>query len=124
MNLHGIVSSSIATVNPFIMARLKRSVDRTTTAPDGTRTPIYKLYRGRIQVQGTNPKDREYVLSQNQQEVLRTVYLLGNWAGIIRTDKTGGDVMIFAEDGKTYSWKVITVKDKWPDWTSVIVAQQ
>jgi len=123
MNLHGIVSGSIARVNPFIDASLKRSTGSTTGA-DGQRTPTYTTLTGKIQVQGVNAKDREYLQSQNQQEVLRTVYLLGNWAGIIRTDQTGGDVITFSEDGKTYNWKCITVKDKWPDWTSVIVAQQ
>jgi len=125
MNLHSIVNSAIKRVNPDISATLKRSTGFTVET-NGKQTPTYSTLTGMIQVQATSGKDLEHMNNLNIQGVFRTVYLLGNWAGVVRTDSKGGDIMSFPQipGGTVHNWKVINVKETWPDWSSVIVVLQ
>ncbi|MFA6213383.1 MAG: hypothetical protein WC714_28360 [Candidatus Obscuribacterales bacterium] len=125
MNLHLMVRGLIGSINPDISATLKRSTGY-TTGTDGTRVPAYTTLTGMIQVQGINNSDLVHVNNLNQAAVLRSVWLHGNWAGVIRTDETGGDLLEFpmVPGGAVKTWKITTVKESWPDWTSVIVALQ
>lgn len=122
MNLHNIVRSAITSVNPDIDASLLRSNGYTTDAA-GKQIPAFLTFTGKIQVQGVSGKDLEHTDFLNIQGVLRTVYLRGNWAGVVRANQTGGDMMKFPQQpGAAVSdWRVITVKESWPDWCSVIV---
>lgn len=148
MNLHGIVRSAITTVNPDIPALLQRS-NGYTTLNDGEQVPQYLFMTGNIQVQGVSGKDLEHVNMLNIQGVLRKVYMYGDWAGVVRGDGRGGDLLQFADtsiattlmafDGSQLAtfdgsllvnpgtapyWKVVTVAETWPDWCSVIVSRQ
>lgn len=119
MNLHNAVSGAIGTVNPLIMAALKKS-DGYMTQADGTQAPVYIVSTGYIQAQATDTRDIERLNNLSIQGVFKTVYLSGEWSAISRSEIKGGDMFIFS--GK--DWKVIQVKENWPDWTSVIVAMQ
>jgi len=125
MNLHGIVSNAIGTVNPFITAILKRSTGYTTSA-DGTQVPTYTTLTGAVQVQATSGKDIEHLNNLNIQGVFRTLYINGNWTGVVRADSKGGDVFTFPQiPGATaQNWKAVNVKETWPDWSSIIVVLQ
>lgn len=125
MNLHGIVRGAITSINPDINATLLRSNGYTTDAA-GKQTPAYLTFTGKIQVQGVNGKDLEHTDRLNIQGVLRTVYLRGNWAGVIRADQRGGDVLKFPQlPGATIQdWRVVNVAESWPDWTKAIVCLQ
>lgn len=122
MNLHNIVRSAITSVNPDISATLLRSNGYTTDAA-GKQIPAYLTFTGKIQVQGVSGKDLEHTDFLNIQGVLRTVYLRGNWAGVVRADQKGGDIMKFPQIPGTavQDWRVVTIKETWPDWCSVIV---
>ncbi|OYV46728.1 MAG: hypothetical protein B7X10_04750 [Burkholderiales bacterium 21-58-4] len=122
MNLHQVVRSAITSVNPDIAATLLRSNGYTYT-PDGKQVPAYLSFTGQIQVQGVSAKDLEHTDFLNIQGVLRTVYLIGNWAGVVRADSKSGDIMNFPQipGAAVQSWRVISVKETWPNWSSVIV---
>lgn len=125
MNLHGIVRGAITSVNPDIPATLLRSNGYVTGA-DGKQVPVFLSFNGRIQVQGVSGKDLEHTDNLNIQGVLRTVYLVGNWAGVVRADQKGGDIMKFPQvpGAAVQDWRVVLVKEQWPDWVSVIVCLQ
>jgi len=71
-------------------------------------------------------EDLRHTDSLNIQGVLRTVYLRGNWAGVVRANQTGGDIMKFPQQRGAASsdWRVTLIKESWTDWCSVIVALQ
>lgn len=122
MNLHGLVRAAVSSVNPDITATLLRSTGYTTSA-SGKQIPTYTQLSGKIQVQGVSAKDLEHTDNLNIQGVLRTVYLLGNWAGVVRADQKGGDIIKFPQmpGGTVQDWRVILPKEQWPEWSSVIV---
>lgn len=122
MNLHSIVRGAITSVNPDICATLLRSNGYVTGA-DGKQVPVFLSFSGRIQVQGVSGKDLEHTDYLNIQGVLRTVYLVGNWAGVVRADQKGGDIMKFPQvpGAAVQDWRVVSIKETWPNWCSVIV---
>jgi hypothetical protein len=125
MNLHGIVRGAIQAINPDIPATLLRS-NGYTTSPAGKQIPAFLTFTGKIQVQGVNTNDLKHIDSLNIQGELRTVYLRGNWAGVIRADQKGGDIMKFPQSpgAPAQDWRVVTSKENWPDWCAVIVVLQ
>jgi hypothetical protein len=125
MNLHSIVRGAITAVNPDIEASLLRS-DGFTTMPGGKQVPKFLNFTGMIQVQGVSAKDLEHIDFLNVQGVLRAVYLRGNWAGVVRADQKGGDIMKFPQvpGAPVQDWRVVSIKETWPDWCSVIVNLQ
>ena len=125
MNLHNLVRGAITSVNPDIPATLLRSNGYTTDAT-GKQIPAYLTFTGQIQVQGAAGEDLRHTDSLNIQGVLRTVYLRGNWAGVVRADQKGGDIMKFAQThgAAVQDWRVVVSKEVWPDWCSVIVCLQ
>jgi hypothetical protein len=125
MNLHNIVRKAITTVNNDILATLERSNGFTTDAA-GNVTPLYLIYSGMVQVQGIDEGDYVHIANLEQQSVLRSVHLLGHWAGVIRAANEGGDLMKFPmfPGGAVMTWRVLVVKETWPDWCSVIVVLQ
>lgn len=125
MNLHKIVRGAITAVNLDIPATLRRSIGY-TVEEDGTQVPQYEEFTGKIQVQGINPKDLVHVNNMNIQGNLRTVWLFGNWFGIVRAGEKGGDILLFpaVKGGEDCEWLVVIQKEVFPDWCSVIVCQQ
>lgn len=120
MNLHGIVSGIISTVNPMITATLEQSTGYTTN-DDGTQVPSYAApVRASVQVQALSSDELRLVEGLNQQGNKQAVYLNGNWQGLVRPDRRGGDLLKI--NGDTYL--VLTVLENWPDWTKLAVVLQ
>ena len=120
MNLHGIVSGIISTVNPMITATLEQSTGY-TTSDDGTQVPSYAApVRASVQVQALSSDELRLVEGLNQQGNKQAVYLNGNWQGLVRPDRRGGDLLKI--NGDTYL--VLTVLENWPDWTKLAVVLQ
>lgn len=119
MNMHGIVSSAIGTINPFIDAVLRENTGF-TVALDGSRTPSFNDYVAKIQAQAQTEDQLAFSANQGYQGVLRSVYLNGNWTGIVKADQTGNDELYF----NGYRWMIYHVIEIWPDWCHVLVAQQ
>ena len=123
MNLRGMANGVTRSINPNIPATLKRSVGYVTDAA-GKRIPQFQEFTGTIQVQPMGTGDLQHAEFLNLQGVLRAVYIHGNWAGVVRGDAKGGDVLIFSEAGENKTWHVVSVVEAWPDWTKVIVCLQ
>ena len=125
MNLHHIVRGAITSVNPDIRATLLRS-NGYVTGGDGRQIPSFFTYSGKVQVQAVTGKDLEHTNSLNIQGVLRTVYIYGNWAGVVRADQKGGDILKFPQvpGAPVQDWRVVMIKETWPDWCAVVVALQ
>ncbi|CAJ9923979.1 Uncharacterised protein [Burkholderia pseudomallei] len=130
MNLHGIVSGVIGTVNPHVPVTLQQQSGGYTTAADGGRTPIYNASPQIAQVQALTAKEIQHLDGLNIQGVLRKAYLNGDWRGVYRATNQGGDLMQFAAvagvpaslQGTT--WKVVQVFETWPDWCALAIQLQ
>lgn len=125
MNLRQIANNATRIINPNITATLKRS-NGYTTDEAGKRTPTFEVLSGEIQVQAMSTSDLQHADNLNIQGVLRSVFMNGNWAGVVRTDEKGGDVLRFPQypNGEDCDWLVVHVIEAWPDWTRVIVCLQ
>lgn len=119
MNMHGIVSNAIGAINPFINAVLRENTGF-TIALDGSRGPTFNDYVAQIQVQAQTEDQLALSANQGYQGILRSVYLNGNWTGIVKSDQTGNDELYF----NGYRWMIYHVIEIWPDWCHVLVAQQ
>lgn len=120
MNLHQIVSGAIGRINPFVNAKLRRSLGY-TTANDGTQVPNYAPdVTVSVQVQALSSDELKQIEGLNVQGNKQAIYLNGTWNGIVRPDRSGGDLIIV--DNRIYL--VITVLENWPDWTKLAVVLQ
>lgn len=97
LNLHGIVSSQIAAVNPSQRCTIQYS-QGSTIASDGTRTPSYSTPTPmQAQVQAMTWRDLQQTDGLNLQGTRRTIYLFGDVEGIIRVTQQGGDLITFPD---------------------------
>lgn len=119
MNLRKIANLATSTINRNIPAVLARNIGFIINA-DYSRSPTFEYFTAQIQVQAVTEDMLAFMQNQGIQGVLRSVYLDGNWSGIIRADSKGGDILKF----NGYDWMVVHVIESWPDWSHVIVAQQ
>lgn len=121
MNLHGIVSGAISTVNPPEKIGILRSTGY-TTLPNGKQVPQYASPSFVFaQVQSLTYNDLTQISGLNIQGVRRAVYINGETDGVIRRDQKGGDLII-RQDGKT--WLNVHVLEYWPDWCKFIITLQ
>jgi hypothetical protein len=65
----------------------------------------------------------------NLQGVLRSIYLRGLLAGVIRSDSKGGDLVTIAAQINVPSafvgtWLVVKVFESWPLWTKAALNYQ
>lgn len=121
MNLHGIVSRAIGAVNPPEAITISPSSGYTTRA-DGTRTPSYGTpVAVAAQIQELTQRDIYQTSGLNLQGVQVTMYLPGQWAGAIRADGKGGDIITRA-DGSI--WLVAAILELWPNWCKVLAVLQ
>jgi len=120
MNLHGIVSGAIGTVNPHITALVRYS-NGYTVGPSGKQIPAYIDAPGQmVQMQALSGKDLAFLANLNIQGVQRALYMYGDTQGIVRPKAKGGDLIVVGTD----VWKVITVLETWLDWSKVGVTLQ
>jgi hypothetical protein len=115
MNLHGIVSGAIATVNPFENASMQVSKGYTTN-PDGSRVPLYDVVTGSVQVQALTFKDLQQVDGLNQNGAARGIYFYGDFNGVLRARNKGGDIVNLSGGPNAGNWLIVHVLETWPDW--------
>jgi len=125
MNLHGIVKGIVGSVNPEISVSLWKNTGYTIAA-DGKQIPAWSKDTKNCQVQGTSGKDLQILASQNIQGVVRVVFLDGNWHGVVKAARTGGDILKFPEipGGTIRDWKAVLLRESWPDWSAIYVEMQ
>lgn len=119
MNLHGIVSAAIGSVNPQKAMSVLISTGYTTAA-DGTQQPAYSPMQASGQVQELSGKDLMRLNGLNVQGVTQKAYLTGDFEGVFRVMGKGGDLIKFG--GQTYL--VSAVLERWPDWVCVALTVQ
>ena len=92
----------------------------------GKRTPTTITLSVQAQVQALSATDLKHIDGLNISGIMRSVYLYGNAAGVVRADQIGGDILVFPEvpNGCNKNWLVTQVMETWPDWCRVIVTLQ
>lgn len=124
MNLHGLASGAIGTVNPFILGTIKVSTG-STTAADGKRTPTYSTQTNvSMQVQALTFRDLQQLDGLNLNGTRRAIYLNGKYDGVVRPQLKGGDLFVIASGPNAGTWLVALVLEQWPDWCKVAVTLQ
>lgn len=119
MNLQSLASAATTAITPSIAITIKVSTGSTTSA-DGSRVATYSEQAVAGQVQALTQSDLRQIEGMNVQGQLASVYLPGDFNGIIRANSAGGDVLVFG--GQT--WKIVSVPEQWPNWTRVIACLQ
>jgi hypothetical protein len=121
MNLHGIVSGAISTINPAVNCQLQMSAGY-SIAPDGTQVPAYNtFFPVPCQIQALTYSDLQKMDALNIQGVRRKIYLNGTIEGVDRAAIKGGDIFTFP-DGSV--WLVAMALENWPDWSALAVTKQ
>lgn len=119
MNLHGIVSGVIGSVNPHQFMTILISTGYTTAA-DGTQAPSYNTITTTGQVQELTGKDIMRLNGLNVQGVTQKAYLTGDFEGVFRVLGKGGDLIKFGSQ----TYLVTAVLERWPDWVCVGLTMQ
>ena len=119
MNLHGIVSGAIGSINPFIGGTMQISTGY-TTSPSGKRTPTYSTLAVSVQLQTQTYRDLQQTDGLNIQGVVKSAYVKGNFNGVNRPKRQGGDLLIIGSD----TWLIVQPLEEWPDWCKFVVALQ
>ena len=121
MNLHGIVTGAISTINPPIWLSIQVNTGPTTNH-DGTRAPTYAPPQNCTgQIQPLQYTDIIQMDSLSLQGERRKIYINGRVDGLVRVEDKGGD-LITDSDGNV--WLVALVTEYWPDWCAVAVTLQ
>lgn len=124
MDLHGIVTPIISSVNPQIPAVLRVSTG-SVRATDGSRTPAYAPDAAIfVQVQSLTYKDIQQIDGLNLQGTRRAIYAHGQIDGLVRSTNKGGDLIIISGGVNNGTWLVAMVLEQWPDWCKVAVTLQ
>lgn len=121
MNLNRIVGDTISAVNPCVQLQLQRSTGYITAA-DGTQQPAYAaplVVWG--QVQALSFRDIQQLQGLTLQGTRKAVYLNGRWDGLVRSERKGGDLIIFPDRSV---WLIAFVLENWHDWTKVAATLQ
>jgi len=121
MNLRSIANQYIQVTNPNIQINWIQS-NGYTTDDAGRRTPQTLTLTVNAQVQALSATDLQHTDGLNITGVMRSVYLYGNAAGVVRVDSLGGDILVFPEipGGCNRNWLVTQVVETWPEWCHVI----
>lgn len=125
MNLRGIANKYTQITNPNVQINWIQSTGYTTNAA-GKRESTGLTLTVQAQIQALSGSDLKHVDGLNMNDVMRSVYLYGNAAGVVRADQIGGDILVFPEvpGGTNRNWLVTQVIETWSDWCHVIVTLQ
>lgn len=121
MDLRSVANSVSCVVNPNVTVQVQASTGYTIGA--GLRqVPTYATaVTGPAQFQAVNSSDLKLMDGVNIQGVLRSVYLRGSLAAVVRPNGTGGDIIV---DPSGETWLVVKVVESWPTWTKAIIQLQ
>lgn len=124
MNLHNIVAPYVAAVNPWLLCTLQPSIGNTIAA-DGTPIPSYGTPQAiQCQVQAMTYNDLMQTSGLNIQGRRVSIYINGDWEGVVRSEQKGGD-LITTPDGAV--WLCAMVLEPWSltaGWTKICATLQ
>lgn len=120
MNVHKLARGLTSRVNPEVPAVAKRSLGYTTSA-SGKQAPSYAPDENiMVQKQELTMRELQHIDNVLKQGVLCSIYVEGNYYGVHRENKTGGD--LFVIQGQT--WKVVQVLEAWSGWCKLALSLQ
>lgn len=119
MNLHRIVSGAIGAINPFAPGVIRISTGYTTSGSGG-QTPTYTDTGVSVQLQALGYKDLQQIDGLNIQGVVKAAYVNGNFNGVNRPKRQGGDLLVVGGD----TWLIVQPLEEWPDWCKFVVCLQ
>lgn len=127
MNLHAIAGPIVSAINPTQTVSLQTGTT-STTASDGTVTPIYETTTVPAQIQALSGKDLRQIEGLNLQGTLRAIYFYGNVTGLIRASQSNGSLVTFPDSSV---WMVAQVLETWGEgltggngWCKCVVVAQ
>jgi len=121
MNLHGIASGAIGSVNPSQKVALKASTGYTTAA-GGKQSPTYaSVVNIDAQVQELTSDQLRHVNGLGIDGILRKLWVNGTLHAVDRAQSLGGDMVTLA-DGTI--WLVVHILEQFPDWCSAAIQKQ
>jgi hypothetical protein len=125
MNLRGIANKYIQVTNPNQEINWVQS-NGYITDDAGKRTPKTITLTVQAQIQALSATDLKHIDGLNINGIMRSVYMYGNAAGVVRADQIGGDILVFPETPESCNknWLITQVMETWPDWCHVIVTLQ
>lgn len=130
MDLRGIANAASDTVNPNIIAGVQTSTGYTIDPDSLDQVPAYAAaVTGPAQLQALDGSELRQLDGMNLQGVLRSIYLRGVLAGVIRPDSKGGDLITIAAQANVPApfvgvWLVVKVFESWPLWTKAAINYQ
>ena len=120
MNLQGIVSGVISSVNPQVPGQMLVSTGYATD-DSGSRAPTYApSVPVSVQLQPLSYKGLHQVDGLNLTGIVKEAYVNGNFEGVNRGAQKGGDLLVI----DTETWLIVQPLEEWPDWCLFIVNKQ
>ena len=124
MNLHGIASQAISSVNPLQTVSVQISTGSTTVS-DGSRTPSFATPVSVMgQIQPISTRDLAQLEGINLGGVRWKIYLNGEVDSVVRPEVKGGDLITIASGRHQGVWLVVAVIEQFPDWCCAAIVQQ
>lgn len=121
LNLHGIVSGAVGTVNSNVTVAYEASMGN-TVLPSGKPVPTYApVQQIRAQIQALSWKDLQQLDGINMNGARRAIYLYGAANGVVRPAAQGGDLITDSDNNR---WLVAQNLEQWPFWCKVAVTLQ
>jgi PKD repeat protein len=124
INVRGIANMSIQAINPNTLI--------TISVPDGyavdpltlRQIPKYNKVSGQGNVQALDGDELRQADALNIQGTMRSVYLYGALAGVIRPNQQPSAQLEFDNGGISGRWNVFKVFETWQNWCKVGVVYQ
>jgi hypothetical protein len=124
LNLRTIANQAIQPINPDIAI--------TAYVPDGydvdpgtlTQIPVFITETGFGNVQALDGDEIKQADKLNIQGTMRSVYLYGALAGVVRPDQQPSADLEFSHGGQSGRWNVFKVFETWQNWCKVGVVYQ
>lgn len=120
MDLRGIANAGSSVVNPNTTVTVRRSTGYTIGAGQRQVPSYADPVTGPAQVQALSAADIKQIENLNIQGTIKSIYLRGVLAGVVRPDGQGGDLVEW--EGKT--WLVCRIFESWPTWTKACIVRQ
>ncbi|KUR71178.1 hypothetical protein AQZ52_10935 [Novosphingobium fuchskuhlense] len=132
MNLRGIANSLTSSINPNIVATLRRSTGY-TLSDSGRQVPNYAADEPiTVQVQALTQKELQHLDKLNISNGQASVYANIQLSSVDRPSNSGGDIIVFGTDAKTpaglrgQTWLVVALLEGWPGagWSKAAITSQ
>lgn len=121
MDLNGLASPVVDSVNPNVAVTVQASVGYSNTGPGLRQVPAYAdPISGFAQVQALSNSELRQAQGLNIQGAIRKIYIRGALYGVIRPQLKGGDLIGIGDD----VWLVVMTLELWPTWTSAMIVLQ